>query len=739
MPVTYEVMSVYNIEDRASGILTGIIERLEQLDALTTRVQEKFAAFGEGPGFARVTEAIGRIDQSLSGLATRADSTAASFRSSFDSAGAGILALTRQVDALVASLTVAGRAAAGIGGATAGGAGGGGFRGGGAFPMPAPTPGPRPITGGGPIPRPGPFVPRDDGISIPEAPGQWDRFAYHGGGAAPPRIPGYEEPAAKGGGAGGGAGALETLGLEVAGVFLGLQAMREERSLTQSLITMGYTPGTQAFAAAMQQMRSIAYTSHKGQIYSEPTIAEAFPGMTGVLSAVGGRTPEEKMALLAGIAPTAIRMGEVAKQEGLGALGPSTIAAFQFAHMAHHYTPETLGPDLDLLLNLSRVTHRTLPAEMGVLKYAVPLGEAAGMSPEDAAKWIGFMQVMGFSGTTAATGMGQIITGMTKTGGPLAGQLHARSAVTELEQELNLQPGEIGSGGRDNQHVEALRALGLINAQGKWSADVAPGGKLSFEPLMAHISSFRATHTPQETLTNIRNAFTVRGMREAAIMDPAALLRGLLFVSNVGQMPGAAATQAGLQSTTMQQMEQVWANVVTLGATLADPILPALNKSFQALNAGLNATTEFFKSHKSAAATVGGGAAGALLGLGVGFLAGGPAGAVAGAEIGAGAGAGAGFLALTPKWLTGQGLDAPLGGLDGGLAGPWIFGSSLTRPAPVTIAPQVSVTINGVDDAGWKARIEKFVGDLVHGLAQAMTHDTGTGDGSFYPPAFSGE
>ena len=34
------------------------------------------------------------------------------------------------------------------------------------------------------------------------------------------------------------------------------------------------------------------------------------------------------------------------------------------------------------------------------------------------------------------------------------------------------------------------------------------------------------------------------------------------------------------------------------------------------------------------------------------------------------------------------------------------------------------------DDKPWTARVEKFVTDLVHGLAQAMVHSTGTGDGS---------
>lgn len=368
-------------------------------------------------------------------------------------------------------------------------------------------------------------------------------------------------------------------------------AMEEDRALTQAMQEMGFTPGSPGYEAQREQLRGALRGGTSGTIYSESKGANVLPGTAGQFGAVFA-TPEDRLKNYSAILPSALRFAEVAEQYHRGSLQESLKAAISYSHMTHRYGSDELGGGLDHLLALSLATGETVAGEQGILKYSVPLGMAAGMGPDETSALTGFFQVLGFSGTTAATGLGQMLMGLTQTGGPLAAQ-HGRQvneAGRELTSALHLSPGHLHAvhQSRGNQHVEAMQALGLFDTHGHVNQDVAPGGKLNRDAFLRHIEQFLSTHDPMTDLSVLRNAFTVRGSREAAMLqDPAVIDKLNVFLDNMSHPKSATELQAELQKQALPEFMQMLANIANIGNTLATTTLPGLNNAFTTMNAGL--------------------------------------------------------------------------------------------------------------------------------------------------------
>ena len=370
------------------------------------------------------------------------------------------------------------------------------------------------------------------------------------------------------------------------------QAMREDLSIRSALLSMGFRPETAEFNSAIGRMRALAGSGATGTIFSESRAAEVMPAAAGVLG-FGGDTPEARsgaLAKFASIFPTVLRLGEVAEMQHMGSMQDAIVAAIGYAHMTDRYNPDDLGAGLDRLLNVARLTHSSVSGEQQVLKYSMPVGVAAGIKSDDVAALTGFLQIMGFSGTTAGTGLGQIITGLNP------------SAVQRL----------------DSGHAKAMQSLGIIDGKGKFSGDVMPNGSLDAMALFQHIADYAKSHKPDEVLGVLRNAFSVRGMRVAGSFEsPDAIPRLMTFIEQLNRLPGAVETQKALAESPMQKFEQSLARLSDLANTLATATLPGLTGAFDGVRASAEMLNGMFKGNQPAAATAGYG----LEGLAVGLLA----------------------------------------------------------------------------------------------------------------------
>ncbi len=404
----------------------------------------------------------------------------------------------------------------------------------------------------------------------------------------------------------------------------------------------------------------------------------------GVLG-FGGSDPASRAAAVekfAAIYPTILRLGEVAEMQHMGGMGESMVAAISYAHMTDRYDPKDLEPGLDRLLNVARLTHESVAGEQAVLKYSVPIGQAAGMKADDIAGLTGFLQVLGFSGTTAGTGLGQLISGLA----PISITRHGADAK-----------------------AKALQALGVMDDKGGIREDVAPGGHVNAMALLQHIADFAKKNEPIEVLKVLREAFTVRGMRVAGAMEsPDAIPRLVTYIDQLNRLPGARATQDALAQSPLQAFEQMLARANDVGNTLVTGTLPGLQKAFEGLTAVLTGLNTFLKDHEGTA-TVGGYMAEAL---GLGFLFKSGKGLLGMLGVGGGAGAaGTGAMATGATGVLGTSLGLGL-----------LFG--------------ITKAVKDGLDAGGDAIMDKMFGP---GYAKRMHEDLAKGAPNLIGSANAGE
>lgn len=550
-------------------------------------------------------------------------------------------------------------------------------------------------------------------------------------------------------------------------------AFEEDRSLAQSLQEMGYDPRAPGFQGLMDEMRGKVSGATANTIYSESHGASVLPGTAGQFSGLYN-TPDTRKQAYEAVLPEALKFAEVAEQYHRGSIGESYKAGIGYLTMTGQTDEKGATLGLAQLLNLSLATGNSISREQDTLKYALPIAKAAGADLNDAAALTGMMEILGFRGTTAGTGVGQIIVGLTNTGGPVAAQQQREQNVAKaFESILHLDPKSAQRAVKaphEKEHDIALRELHLTDATGKISQEVAPGGSLNMQALIEHISGSLQTMTPMRGLEVLRNAFTVRGSREAAeLKDPETVARLLDFFKIQKDPPKIDELQKQLATRPLQQFEQMLANIANIGNTLATATLGPLNESFKTMNTWLVGFNNFLKEHQTIAAT-GGWAAGASVtaaAVGVGARA---AWRLTGARAlyrgassllsGAGGAAEAAGPAIGEEALAGLGggsLLGPLGLLGGGLLAAGSAAGGMNAPMvddygrqigtwggkPNAMTPQQNhvtvslgpVTMYGVPD---DSSLHSFMKKLTDGIRDAMSHMTsdaaGTGMSMYTQP-----
>lgn len=570
----------------------------------------------------------------------------------------------------------------------------------------------------------------------------------------------------RGGGVIHGLGPFIALGAVYGG---GKSAMQEDRALAQALQEMGYDPREPGFQLKMDEMRGKVAEATAGTIYSEAHGASVLPGTAGQFSGLFN-TPQERRTAYQAVLPPALKFAEVAEQYHRGTIGESYKAGIGYLAMTNQTTEKGAETGLSQLLALSLATGDTIAQEQNVLKYSLPVGKAAGADPVETAALTGFMEILGFRGTTAGTGVGQMIMGLTGTGGPLAAQQRREKDMgREFSNILHLNPREMHAvkESRGKEHDIALKSLDLLDPKtGKISDQIAPGGHLAIQPFIEHVSGALQRMTPMQGLDSLRNAFTVRGSREAAeLKDTETIKRLLDFFGTMKAAPSVDDLQKQLATRPLQQFEQMLANVANIGNTLATATLGPLNTAFMTLNGYLAGFNTFLKTHQGVTEAAGwtglamGGAA--ALGVagsgvralwrysgaravasGVSSLLGGGAAPVIGEEALAGIGGGS---LLGPMGLLGGGLLAA-GGAAGAMNAPMVddFGRPVGtwggRPSTTAMAApsntQVTVnlgpvTMHGVPD---DSSLRGIIDTLTKGLRDTLSHMTSDATGSSMSP-----
>lgn len=453
--------------------------------------------------------------------------------------------------------------------------------------------GPRAPAIAAPFYAPAIIPPAGGGYSPPPGGGGGGVGAFGAGGIVP-----YAGPGMPMGGYGRGGWSVAPSGmatvLEGAGaVMAGREAMREDVALRGALMAMGFAPGSTEYDKGIARLRKLAGDSAVGTIVNEQRTASTMPGAAGVLG-FGGSDPASReiaMKKFETIFPTLLRLGESAEMLHLGSTDEAMTAAIGYAHMTNRYNPAELEKGLDKLMNIARMTHETVAGEASVLKYSVPIAKAAGIEPDDAAMLTGFLQVLGFSGTTAGTGLGQLISGLA----PITITKHGA-----------------------NKKAQALQALGLMDKNGKITESVAPGGRVDADSLLQHVADFAKGHKPIDVLAVLREAFTVRGMRVAGAMeDPESISRMVTFVEQINRLPGARATQEALAQAPLQTFEQMIARFADTGNIIATQTLPGLKAAFEGVTGALEGVNKVLRADPEDAALVGYGTIGAILGGGM--------------------------------------------------------------------------------------------------------------------------
>lgn len=390
------------------------------------------------------------------------------------------------------------------------------------------------------------------------------------------------------------------------------------------------------------------------------------------------------------------------------------------------------------------------------------------MDADDTAIATGYLQNRGFNSSTAGTGLSAMILGALNTGGGIDAHLERarRSMNAEFEHSLHMTHAQslAREGTSRSAHVAALRALGITDAHGNLTT-VDQHGNFDLAKLEQDIYQFAQTHTHQEALEALHGAFGTRGERIAGIFtEPDAMQREQRFRNAVNTSPTASQIQGDLSQASMQQFEQMLANLSNIGNTLATSTLQPLNATLKATNQLLQGFDGWLQQHHTATEATAGG----LLGLGGLMLFGGIRGAArlfgltrAGSAGRAVAGAAeTGLLARAWPILLGSALwnvnpaDFGLGVLNetpGQAASGiwhWLAGGPASSGAPrqppggaaATAQPQAPqqvhvnvgpISMNGIAD---QSTFESLLSKLTDAIKAALAHTSGAGGGSDLSP-----
>ncbi|HUC16453.1 MAG TPA: hypothetical protein VMA37_02065 [Acetobacteraceae bacterium] len=305
--------------------------------------------------------------------------------------------------------------------------------------------------------------------------------------------------------------------MEFAGAFLGYEAFKEALQ-TQYHVAAGvqlFDPAAAWNAAAMsrdiQFLSGLARQSAIGTIYTEQQTAQAFDMLAAMLATAPPFQGPDRWQNFAQLAPIVLRASEVATMRGLGSLQANMEALTWYAHVTGAYDPASMIQRSDQLLAIAERTGVSLPTLERTMSYSVPIARAAHASMSETALLTAAL-VQGGLGSRAGIAVGQIISGLLQTGGPITAALG--SALQSTQQALGADANSY-TGRRLTPHVAALHALGLLDNRG----NLAMSGLLIFSMRSKkRHNSRRCSRPPNQTApADHRGGFLLGGGHLAGI------------------------------------------------------------------------------------------------------------------------------------------------------------------------------------------------------------------------------
>ena len=433
--------------------------------------------------------------------------------------------------------------------------------------------------------------------------------------------------------------------LEIGGVFIGYEAFKAALQ-TQYHVTTGvelFDPAAlhnpARLAADKRKLTELAFSTSIGTIYSAEQTAEAYDILAAMLQTAPAFQGPNKWKNFQELAPIILRASEVATMRGLGNLQENMAALTNYAHLTGAYTPATMTAASKQLLAIAERTGMPLRSLEKAMAYSLPLARGLGANMSEAALLTGAL-IQGGLGTRAGYAVGEILTGVLQTGGPVT------AAVQRALKELGLN-GVAYKGKGLTAHIAALHNLGILNTAGKLT-DLNAAGGIDIAKVIASIEAASKRLSPQMFENALQAAFGIRGMRGAALLKAMSSLASAFFKS-IEATPTALQQQAAFAATSQQQFEQMVARLKDIGNIPATGILPAINRILNVIVPVFDWLDKFFIKNAQASKMAGGAALGAVVG--------GPPGAAIGAATGS---------QLAPV-LTTQGRSLP-GGMSGGRA-----------------------------------------------------------------------
>jgi len=750
MPVSYGVEAVFAIEDRATGVLERISERLSVLDGQIEATKAKLAALAEidfmGGLNAQLATTIERLE--------RAAAAAVGLQGAFTSSG--VTAFTESLEKANAAQVM------------------------------AELFGDVPVSGSGrssrdaadssifgteedwhtahaidhqrnlradywqaeqelaerraELRRIGRHLPvDDDGISIPRPPSN-ARFSMYDHRAQQPfsvlnpyQLP-EEEATAAGAGivAGLGSRLLSLRGMSVmgAGYIAGSEGLKEDLAERQIGEMFGVKGAD--LDKYLPQIRGIVRQSAAGTIYSQQETAAAASKAAQTLadSAPELMTPKG-LAAFGEVLPIILRGAETAQQLGMGDVTENVQALTMYAHLTGRWAPGPLETGANRLMALAIRTGMPMEDLEKTMAQGVPMAMGAGADVDETAALIGYL-ARGGLGRRAGYAVGQMILGTLPHGGP--NSAHLQSIEQELEHSIRLQgqtPYHFGA--HDNVHMRALKEIGLMDEHGQSTVWTGPNQTLNMQALEDKLSEFWKTHTAEQREKAFQDAFQIRGLRGASLFKQDSFED---FKTSLGDVPDIKTLQSDLAQSPLYQLEQIWARLKDIGNTLFTSILPGFEKLEAGLLAVLTAIDDIFTKHPDLAKVVAGAAIGATGGAALGGF--------PGAVIGGAGGAAAAGIAILHNNSQQSGITTvpALPGTEfGGM------GIPLPGAAPSNIHKESysgggvhidNLVVHGAPSDADSAWVERIMHKLSTAADHARMHNTGLGWGSFGSPYDAG-
>lgn len=261
----------------------------------------------------------------------------------------------------------------------------------------------------------------------------------------------------------------------------------------------------------------------------------------------------------------------------------STNTLVRLAHLAGHFDAPGLSKYADLLTKASLIVPGGLGEVAGALQYSQGVAKSAlGVDDENAVLLVSLLNRLGLKGSRGGT---NAIAAMTRT-----------------------IPGIFGSGLLKGKSNEALRDMGMTDAQGH--SKVFKDGKFDVVTWMGLMGEFVqrqfASHPEaiarQNIMKDFQHAFGVQGSRVATLFSsPQAIEQFKLIGKSFNEAGGAEAMQKRFADESVaQQWTNAKTNFISAMTELGITLLPMASKALKALNRELGAVVVWISKHQSA-------------------------------------------------------------------------------------------------------------------------------------------